>query len=165
MRFNSLEELVKYVVSEPINLEYTDIVFENVTDKEPTRTEIFNKELNKRLNKEDDSSKEDDQSVEENLEVKIHSFYDSPRIDGSFNDENILFVEYVEGTRDFCGAGKVNLLGREIMTNLCESDGTAYVKLSIDINGKILENVQFKLQAADADTKNKIFIRKDILND
>jgi hypothetical protein len=147
MRFKTLEELVKYIISEPINLEYTDVQFqpyEELSDKP------------KAVEKE---------SVKENFEAKISSFFDNPMVQASFSDENILFVESVEGTKDFCGAGRVNLLGREIMTNLCESDGTAYVKLSIDINDKIVENVLFKLQAASPETINTIRIRKDILND
>jgi hypothetical protein len=147
MRFKTLEELVKYIVTEPINLEYTDVQFqpyEEMNDKP--------KETKK-------------EPVKENFEAKISSFFDSPIVQATFSDDNILFVESVEGSRDFCGAGKVNLLGREIMTNLCESDGTAYVKLSIDINDKIVENVLFKLQAATSETINTIRIRKDIIND
>jgi hypothetical protein len=146
MRFKTLEELVKYIISEPINLEYTNIEFNPYEE----------------ISNEIKATKDD---VKESYEAKITSLFDSPSVQVSFADENLLFVESVEGVRGFCGAGKVTLLGREIMTNLCESDGTAYVKLSIDINGKIVENVSFKLQAATEETINTIRIRKDVLND
>lgn len=142
MKFNNIDELLRYIISENVNLQYTDITFAlNESIKSETLPKV------------------------ENLEIKIISFFDSPSIKGIVENENILYVDMVEGNKNICGSGKVNVLGREIMTNLCESDGTAYVKLSIDINGKILENVQFKLQAAGVDTKNTIHIRKELLNE
>lgn len=143
MKFNTLDELIRHIVSESIDLSKTEIAFAPVSETvvvEPV-------------------------SVKESFNAKIRTFFDSPSVTASAGTENILYVESVEGNKDFCGAGRVNVLGREIMTNLCESDGTAYVSLSIDIDGKLLENVSFKLQASDNLTKNTIRIRNDLLNE
>lgn len=146
MKFNNLEELVKHVLSEGIDFSNTDISFANQLSEAVVVQDIA-------------------PPTPEKIQVRIKTFFDSPKMNGIFEEENIIFVESVAGNKNICGAGKVNILGREILTNLCESDGTAYVKLSIDLDGKILENVLFKLQASTPETVNTIRIRKDLLND
>lgn len=136
MKFKNLEDLVRYIVNEPINLEFTDVEF--------------------KPNLEDDKKE-----IKENFEAKITALFDPPILKGSWGDENILFVESVEGTKNFCGAGKVKIAGREILTQLCEMDGTSYLTLSIDIGDEIVENVKFKLEPSNNETKNTLILKDE----
>lgn len=149
MKFKSLDELVRYVISESVDFEKTDITLSIDENETIPVAEVEKIEA----------------PIKENFIAKIASFYDSPSVSATLAEENILFVDKVAGNRDICGSGTVSVLGREIMSNLCESDGTAYVRLSIDIDGRILENVLFKLQASDTAVEHMVHIRKEILDE
>jgi hypothetical protein len=126
MKFNNLEDLVKYIIHENINLKYFDLDFkvdlnENVA---PPAT------------------------VTESTSVILEMFSDSPTVDATFGDENILFVESFEALKNACGSGKIRFMGREIISNICEMDDTAHITLPIKIDDKT-SRVEFILKTAD----------------
>lgn len=122
MKFGNLEQLVKYIVTENVDLENTDVSFQPV-------------EINPHA---------DDVKME-SVDVQVKSLTDVPSVKADIGPENILFVESYEAIKNFCGTGKVSLFGKEIVTNLCEMDDSAHITLSIDFQDKINYNVDFKL--------------------
>ena len=129
MKFSSIDELVRYIVAENINLQYSDVEF---------KTDLSAKEGF-------DETQKPKEHAKEAIEVKINSFYDKPVVEATLGDENILFVESYDALSNSCGSGKVTLLGRTITTNLCEMDNVAHITLAIDMLGNVNYNVDFKI--------------------
>ena len=126
MKFENLEELVKYIVTENINIKYSDIKFE--TDvAEPVKVE-----------------------ESDTVSVTLDCFYESPTIEAKYGDEAILYVESFEAFKNACGTGKITMMGKEIIANLCEMDDQAHVTLPVTLpSGK--KDVDFRLQIAKSD--------------
>jgi hypothetical protein len=143
MRFDSLDDLIRYIVTENINLKYSDVEFKTNLNADEKPAEEPKKEA---------------------IEVKIGSFYDKPVVEATIGDENILFVESYDALSNACGSGKVTLLGRTITTNLCEMDNVAHITLAIDMPGNVNYNVDFKLMPISEKADDQAIIQlKDTL--
>ena len=126
MKFNSLEDLVKYIVQENVNLKYTDIDFK------PDLQEVTESEV---------------KPVVESASIVLEIFSDSPTVNASYGDENVLFVESFEALKNACGSGKIKFMGREIISNICEMDDTAHITLPIRIDDKV-SRIEFTLKTS-----------------
>jgi hypothetical protein len=129
MKFNNLEELLKYVVHENINLKYTDIEFKtDITESTQTKP------------------------VDGPIFVSMKMFHDSPILEAKMADENVLYVDSFESLKNLCGAGKISLLGKELTVNLCEMDDEAHVTLPIGFSDEDTRSIEFKLAIKTGDT-------------
>ncbi len=92
-------------------------------------------------------------------EVYLPFLNDSPKVKSSFNenDDNILYVDNAEYTKDFCGTGKLQFLNRELLINMCESENKLTINLNIKINEQLHYNVPFTVKLKeDTDTVVKL---------
>jgi len=125
MRFKNLNEFVEYITSIECNLNEFDITFTKV------ETPI------------------EKPSMVTEGDVGIRSFSDAPTIRAQFDEsitENILYVESYQSVPLSCSTGKVNLLGRTIYTNICESEeNSPVIYLNVSLNEQDYKNVPFKL--------------------
>ena len=67
-------------------------------------------------------------------------------------DQNIIYVENAEYIEGCCGTGKLKLLGREVLINMCECEGNLNVNLNIAINETMYYNVPFHVKLKSNDT-------------
>lgn len=139
MKFNNLEELVKYIFTENIDISNVDIDF---VDGRTTSLSEENTSL----------------PVVE-LQATIECLSESPLLNINYGDENILYVQSYESLKNSCGAGKITIFDKEIMTNLCEMENEAHVTLPIKV-GDIIKNVEFRLSVT-KDTIKNIQLAKD----
>lgn len=137
MKFNNLEQLVKYIISEGVELDKVDVSFSSV----------------------DANVDSTSQPKLESVDVNIKSLTDIPTINADIGSENILFVESYEAIKNFCGTGKVSLFGKEIITNLCEMEDSAHITLSIDFQNKTNYNVDFKLRLLSEKSEDQALIQ------
>jgi len=144
MKFKSIDDLVRYIVSENINLEYSDVEF-----------------------KTDLSSPKKEEVKETAVNVKFNGLSDRPSVQADLGEENILYVESYESFKNLCGAGKVTMFGKTILSNVCEMDDEAHITLSVDIQEKANYNVDFKLKllSEKAEDAAVIQIKETLLND
>lgn len=78
-------------------------------------------------------------------DVTINSLSDTPTIQFEVSDRNCIAVddfEFIDGT---CATQNVTLMGRTILMNICDDGDGATIKLDIEIDGKFLKQVPFKL--------------------
>lgn len=125
MKFNSLEEMIRYIVTEGVDIKSYNISLDDVVS---------------------DNTKEAVSEEKEAVNVKINSFFDMPLIEAAIGDDNVLYVDSFEALKDSCGTGKISVLGRDMVTNLCEMDGEAHIMLSVDFLDKTNYNVDFKIK-------------------
>lgn len=60
-------------------------------------------------------------------------------------DEHVLYVDDYTSVPNACSTGKVEFMGREIFTNICEDDSGSVIYLNISLNENIHHGVPFRL--------------------
>lgn len=81
------------------------------------------------------------------VSVKLLSLMDAPKIDCTLTEsENVIYVDSLDVIKGFCGTGRIGLLDKEILINVCESDNVVRVNLDLSVNNKKLSNVQFMVK-------------------
>lgn len=145
MKFKNIDELVRYIIDENINLNYTDIEF-NTNLNESSITNNISKNI---------------------IEIKLFSLSDQPVCEAELGDENILYVESYESLKNICGAGKICMFGKTILSNICEIDDVAHLNMLIDFNKNNNYNIPFKLKLLSEKPENAKLIQldKSILNE
>lgn len=126
MKFGTLDELVRYIISENINLKFSEVEF---------KTSLIESEVIPLVNE-----------TKIPPRVKLTSLNNLTEMEAGLGDDNILYVDSYEAVKDYCGTGKINAFGKTLVVNMCEMDNTAHTSLSIDIDGKSNYNVDFKLR-------------------
>jgi len=130
MRFKNIDELVRYIISENINLQYSDIdIKTNIVDESIDLDACLKEE-----------------NVGNHVDVKLTSLMDSPQIRAELSDASVIFVEDFQILKNVCGVGTIKFMGREIMTNVCEHEDTAHIILPIDMQDGKKYNISFKLE-------------------
>lgn len=123
MRFSSVTDLLEYIYSiDAGTISEYDIRF--VKDSSPIVEEISNT-------------------------VKILSLSDSPEIKTKSDkklDENVLYVDDYTSIPNACSTGKVEFMGREIFTNICEDDSGSVIYLNLSLNEEVHHGVPFRLR-------------------
>lgn len=107
-----------------------------------------------------------DKKLSENVEtdnsVKITSLSDRPNIKSEITEsENEIFVKSVDVIKDACGTGKIEILGREVLMNVCESDNIVHANFDIEVDGKTYSQVPFVVRLTEGEqyvklNKNKL---------
>lgn len=103
--------------------------------------------------KTDDNEKIDSQPNRQFVDVTINSLSDTPSVQFEAGEDNTISVddfEYIDGA---CATQNVSLLGRTILMNICDDGNGPSIKLDIELDGKFLKQVPFKLNK---DGKNTI---------
>jgi hypothetical protein len=121
MKFENLEKLLKYIITENIDLAHSEVEFKS------SIVEAI-----------------EDEPVTVSTKVTIDCLSESPIINVVYGSDNVLYVDSYESLKNACGSGKISLLGKEIMTNLCEMDNEAHVTLPINFEDGT-KNIEFKL--------------------
>lgn len=97
--------------------------------------------------------------------VKLLALSDSPKINCNLTEShNEIYVESVDVIKDACGTGRIKLLGRTVLMNVCESNNEVHVNFDIEINGKEYADVPFIVKLTE-DNKTYITINKEYLKD
>lgn len=86
------------------------------------------------------SSEGDDVSA---VTVKIASISDSPEINFTVSDNNLLVLEALDHSPGTCSNSSIQLLGKKMYMNVCDDDGKPYIHLNIEVSGKFLNKVRF----------------------
>lgn len=88
------------------------------------------------------------------LEANLSFISDSPKIKVKVinEDANIIYVDNAEYIEGCCGTGKITVMGRELLMNMCEHDGHLNVNLNIAINEQTYYNVPFNVKLKHDDT-------------
>lgn len=78
------------------------------------------------------------------LSVKLLTLLDSPEIDCKLSEsESVIYVNDLDVIKNSCGTGRLEILGREILINVCESANVVHVNLDLEVNNKKLPNTPF----------------------
>lgn len=82
------------------------------------------------------------------FEADLSFLSGSPKVKANIIAEefNIIYVENAEYIEGCCGTGKITVLGRELLMNMCEHDGHLNVNLNIAINEQTYYNVPFNVK-------------------
>lgn len=125
MYFDNIKQLLEYIENEELDLSQYNIRFIK-EDRLPVNT--------------------DDVDNPKNVSISFMSLSDKPVMEAAIGDENILYVESFESIPNACGVGKIQFMGKTLLTNICEMDGESHITLPIDIDNKGIYNVTFKLK-------------------
>lgn len=123
MRFSSVNELLEYVYAiDAGTISEYDIRF--VKDSTPIVEEKSNT-------------------------IKLLSLSDEPEMDAKVDlnlDEHVLYVDDYTSIPNACSTGKVEFMGREIYTNICEDDSGSVIYLNLSLNENVHHGVPFRLR-------------------
>lgn len=131
--FEEIQDLRKYILSNNISLDTHSIVLFKKDDEIPT---ILPENV--------------ENAVENNVNVIIKNFFDSPNIVAELGDRNVIYVDEFSLNEniecDICILEKIDFLNRTLLTNICTENKKQYIQLDIEIDEKPYYNVSFELQ-------------------
>lgn len=89
--------------------------------------------------------------------VKLTSLFDAPLITHELTEStNEIFVKAVDVIKDSCGTGRIEILGRSILMNICESDNTIHANFDIEIDGTEYTKVPFVVKLTESEAYLKL---------
>jgi len=98
------------------------------------------------------------------MEAKLLTLMEAPKIDCKvIESESIIYVDLVDVIKGSCGTGRLQLLDREILVNVCESENVVHVNLDLEVNGKKLSNIPFIVKLNEGSGKTHIELNDKIL--
>lgn len=143
MRFKSVTDLYDYLIESESKNGLIDYIDVDVKHSKPVK---------------ECQCEHSDHSV-----IKIASLFDSPSIEHKESmNEHEIHVNAYDAIKDACGTGKIELLGRTVLLNICESEDSVHVNLDIEVDGHAYNNVPFTVKLTEG-TDCYIMLNKTLL--
>lgn len=142
MKFNNSDELIQYIKTIGENIVNFDIAFSPIVEDQTPLPEVVIPDI-----------------ISE-AHVSLLSLSNNPKILSKIDEsisEHTLQVSDYSSVPFSCSTGKVSILDRTILTNICESDDSGpVIYLDISVNGDTHHNVPFKLNKTVGDSSDYI---------
>jgi hypothetical protein len=135
MKFKSIDELNKYIKENHSDISTVDITFALNESNECIGCKLTES-------------------------LRLTTLCEAPEVLFTETDgDNEIYVTGVDVIKDACGTGSLNVLGRTVLTNVCESGNIIHVNLDVEVKGKEYNKIPFVVKIAEKDEYIKLNIK------